>query len=517
MSKSRALISIFIIACASLFVTAIILAAWTEPSTAPPGANVDTPINIGTTPQEKNASLAATAFIDTDDPGWYVDPAGGAGNISALFAEKVGIGTTNPDLYTKLHVSGDGNLSSGLGRFEVKCESSADCHGFTVINRSPGGGVRTSAYIGAHFGGIGKDFSGSFSGGDGLYADKICLGTFDNCRTDWPSGGGGGGVGGSGTNNYLAKWIAGTTLGNSIIYDNGTRVGIGTTNPESGYKLDINGNVVLSGAGSLLKIHDGTVRAVSPQSGYIAAVSGTKTLTGGDVRGHLGSQYGGVYGESQNVSYYAGYFKGGKGVKIEGDLEVTGTCTGCGGGGGDGNDYVDSVSFNTSNGILTLGRTGTLSDLTVDLDGRYLTSYTETDPQVGALNSGKWCTSDGSKVNCTSDAPGGGGGIGRYVGKTPSSYNGNLGGYTGAKAKCNSAFSGSHMCTGVEIVMSVQDGMSIPTGWYSGGVVDLCPSAGISTECEGWKTASSNYRGTRWNGKPDYAFCHWSFPILCCK
>lgn len=39
------------------------------------------------------------------------------------------------------------------------------------------------------------------------------------------------GVGGSGTANYLSKWTTGTTLGNSIIYDNGTNVGIGTANP----------------------------------------------------------------------------------------------------------------------------------------------------------------------------------------------------------------------------------------------------------------------------------------------
>lgn len=39
--------------------------------------------------------------------------------------------------------------------------------------------------------------------------------------------------------------------------------------------------------------------------------------------------------------------------------------------GGDTDNYVDSLSFNTSDGILTVGRTGALGDLTVDLDGRY--------------------------------------------------------------------------------------------------------------------------------------------------
>jgi hypothetical protein len=42
----------------------------------------------------------------------------------------------------------------------------------------------------------------------------------------------------------------------------------------------------------------------------------------------------------------------------------------------DTNDYVDTVGF--SGGTLTLGRTGSLADLTVSLDGRYL--QTETDP-----------------------------------------------------------------------------------------------------------------------------------------
>lgn len=34
-------------------------------------------------------------------------------------------------------------------------------------------------------------------------------------------------------------------------------------------------------------------------------------------------------------------------------------------------NYVDSLTFDTSSGVLTLGRTGSLTDLTVDLDGRY--------------------------------------------------------------------------------------------------------------------------------------------------
>ena len=54
----------------------------------------------------------------------------------------------------------------------------------------------------------------------------------------------------------------------------------------------------------------------------------------------------------------------------------------------DGNNYVDSLAFSTSTGVLTLGRNGSLSDLTVDLDGRYLTSYTETDTLASVTTRG---------------------------------------------------------------------------------------------------------------------------------
>lgn len=45
--------------------------------------------------------------------------------------------------------------------------------------------------------------------------------------------GGAGSIGGSGTANYMTKWANGTTLANSMIYDNGVVLGIGTTDVEA--------------------------------------------------------------------------------------------------------------------------------------------------------------------------------------------------------------------------------------------------------------------------------------------
>ena len=62
----------------------------------------------------------------------------------------------------------------------------------------------------------------------------------------------------------------------------------------------------------------------------------------------------------------------------------------------DTNDYVDSIAFNTSDGVLTVGRTGTLNDLTVDLDGRYqLTgTFAETDTLDSVTTRGNTTTND---------------------------------------------------------------------------------------------------------------------------
>jgi len=38
---------------------------------------------------------------------------------------------------------------------------------------------------------------------------------------------------GAGTANYVSKWLSGSQLGSSVIYDNGTYVGIGTTTPNT--------------------------------------------------------------------------------------------------------------------------------------------------------------------------------------------------------------------------------------------------------------------------------------------
>ncbi|MEM7823710.1 MAG: hypothetical protein QW633_03650, partial [Candidatus Aenigmatarchaeota archaeon] len=70
-------------------------------------------------------------------------------------------------------------------------------------------------------------------------ANQLCLGGI--CKTSWP-----GGISGSGTANYIPIWTAIDTLGNSIIYQSNSNIGIGTTTP--GYTLDVNTTVNWGGA-----------------------------------------------------------------------------------------------------------------------------------------------------------------------------------------------------------------------------------------------------------------------------
>ena len=62
------------------------------------------------------------------------------------------------------------------------------------------------------------------------------------------------------------------------------------------------------------------------------------------------------------------------------------------------NDYADSLAFATDTGILTVGRTGSLTDLTVDLDGRYLTSQTTNLSYTTAATTGTVNSSTGTNA-----------------------------------------------------------------------------------------------------------------------
>ncbi|HEY0704232.1 MAG TPA: hypothetical protein VGD60_15785 [Candidatus Acidoferrales bacterium] len=59
---------------------------------------------------------------------------------------------------------------------------------------------------------------------------------------------------GGGTTNYVPLWTSGTVLGNSLLYQTGGKIGVGTTTPTE--TLDVNGNSIFRGSFQLPPGHD---------------------------------------------------------------------------------------------------------------------------------------------------------------------------------------------------------------------------------------------------------------------
>lgn len=86
-----------------------------------------------------------------------------------------------------------------------------------------------------------------------------------------------GGISGSGTTNYITKFTGTSSLGNSILFDDGTNVGIGTATPSE--KLHVIGNIISSAKieATTNIVAGGTIQSGAP-AGYTS-----KTMKWGEV------------------------------------------------------------------------------------------------------------------------------------------------------------------------------------------------------------------------------------------
>jgi hypothetical protein len=96
-------------------------------------------------------------------------------------------------------------------------------------------------------------------------------GTYPNFTITNTAPSSGGTITGGGTTNYLSKWTGASALGNSLVFDNGTNVGIGTTSPNvelAIYKSDTP-RLHLQNSTSGTASNDGFQVALSGADGYL--------------------------------------------------------------------------------------------------------------------------------------------------------------------------------------------------------------------------------------------------------
>ena len=239
-------------------------ARWTNASTLGIGALYDNGTNVGigtanptqklevngtvllsTLPNNNGrlclGSVSTNLFSNAASGHLYVST-NGSTRMTILNSGNVGIGTTSPS--NLLHVEGtvkvnrlrtiasgsqsnpviyiDGDSDTGLWR-PTSNTLAITTGGTNALIAHATGQLEFTDYGSGTFTGTATQRLGVTSAGDVI---EIPIGS--------------GAVDGSGTTNFATKWIDGDTVGDSIIFDNGTNVGIGTISPSE--KLDVEGN-----------------------------------------------------------------------------------------------------------------------------------------------------------------------------------------------------------------------------------------------------------------------------------
>jgi hypothetical protein len=99
-------------------------------------------------------------------------------------------------------------------------------------------------------------------------------------------------LGGIGTQNDVAKWTDNLgTLGNSMIFDNGTRVGVGTTNPQTFMQVGSGTDVPNLPGATLYVTGSGATGIIArDQTNHVELAIGTGNLGGGQFAGLFGTR-----------------------------------------------------------------------------------------------------------------------------------------------------------------------------------------------------------------------------------
>ncbi|HEY4519214.1 MAG TPA: hypothetical protein VJK01_02555 [Candidatus Paceibacterota bacterium] len=302
------------------------------------------------------ATANSALYLQQDNASGYAIYASGGMNY---FSGNVGIGTAATPGY-KLHIAGAGNQyiqvqdttankSAWLGTQDgtASFQGNGDLTFYTNGERMR---ITTGGNVG--IGTVPPDpalYKLDVQGGQINASGGLCMA--GNCKSSWAEVVSGG-ITGSGTTNKIPLWSSGSSLTDSIMTQTGGDI-----------TVDNNGSIA---AAAFIDTEN--------SSYYINPAGGTSALLFGNVGiGTTGPGY--KLDVTGNVNATGGLYWNGTPVAKSGD----------------------NISIFTNNsGYITDGNTG--------WDNSY--GYITADSRIGTLTSGKWCTSNGSQVNCTSDQAG---------------------------------------------------------------------------------------------------------------
>ena len=209
------------------------------------------------------ASIALVALTSS-----YINVATNA--ISSSFADTASVSVSSS--YSSYAITSSYNLNSVSSSYSLNSVSSSYSNVANTATSATSANTATSASF-ATTAGTATSATSATSANSATSASYALTASF---ALNSSGGGGSGTV--SGSTNYISKFTSGSAIGNSVIYETGSNIGIGTINPNA--KLNINssgslvsGSVVFSvegTQGSLFSVDDslsGSLMSVNDISG----------------------------------------------------------------------------------------------------------------------------------------------------------------------------------------------------------------------------------------------------------